>query len=353
MTPRCGATTCGSWTPRRRDRLIYRSCLLSERPSEQARQPGLSAQRSLPLAASDHGAEIVLISDSVWFHVTRAATQCQAAWEHPELLWWTRAQMSYKTQDSGCVPASAGSGSDRGKKMTSEHPQSAADADSGSKAQRDEGKSVGPKSEEKNGSAKRIIAFFDSTTKVLVAVGGLIAAIAALWTGIAHFTSSSTPGPGANITAQSATQAAAMHIDKCESQHQLNQQRQTLDITVATTAFDSCMWPAPSYADADGFTQITFQTVAGPGADEASDSDWVDRITGPCNKFTLAYDFGSQGALEHLAPFTIPVGLITSIDQPGTAWPGGVKSLSFYPARDEVDVMHNSNDELSGASCRA
>jgi len=39
------------------------------------------------------------------------------------------------------------------------------------------------------GQLGRAIAFFDSTAKVLVAVGGLIAAAAAIWAGIAHFTS--------------------------------------------------------------------------------------------------------------------------------------------------------------------
>lgn len=206
-------------------------------------------------------------------------------------------------------------------------------------------------SDEQRGWIARATAFFDSTTKVLVAVGGLIAAVAALWAGIAHL-ASGTSSPPVSAATQSTSSVAAAHVGHCEAQHQLTQQHQELSITVAVTAFESCTWPAPAYADSDGFTKITVQTVPGPGQDEASDADYVDRITGPCMTFTLAYDFGLQGALKHLAPFTAAAGLLTSIDQPGTAWPGGVRSLSFYPARDEVDVLHNSNDALAGAACR-
>jgi hypothetical protein len=235
--------------------------------------------------------------------------------------------------------------------MTSGHPEPGHDAEPSAKVRQDAAKPDESDSDEQRGWIARSAAFFDSTTKVLVAVGGLIAAVTALWAGITHLTSG-TPSPSASAATQSTTQVAATHVDQCEAQHQLTQQHQELSITVAVTAFDSCTWPAPAYADSDGFTKITAQTVPGPGQDEASDSDYVDRITGPCMTFTLAYDFGFQGALKHLAPFTASAGLLTSIDTPGAAWPGGVRSLSFYPARDEVDVLHNSNDVLTNAACR-
>ncbi len=41
----------------------------------------------------------------------------------------------------------------------------------------------------------RVISFFDSTTKLLLAVGGLIAAAAALWAGITHFSPHPPPHP--------------------------------------------------------------------------------------------------------------------------------------------------------------
>jgi hypothetical protein len=140
----------------------------------------------------------------------------------------------------------------------------------------------------------RVISFFDSTTKAVLALGGLIAAAAALWAGITQLTSAGT-------SAAPAAQAVAAHVDRCENQHLLTRQRQSVSRTVAITAYDSCTWPAPSYADADGFTGITVQTVPGPGQTEASDASSADRITGPCRAFALTYDFGFQGAAKHLA----------------------------------------------------
>jgi hypothetical protein len=236
--------------------------------------------------------------------------------------------------------------------LPSDHSTPGQGTGSGSRVGQDGTKPDKSESQERHGWIARTVGFFDSTAKVLVAAGGLIAAATGLWAGISHLTSSGTPSPSASATTQSATQVAASHVEACEAQHQLTQQHQKVSVTVAVTAFESCTWPAPAYADSDGFTEITVQTVAGPGQDEASDADWVDRVTGPCTTFTLAYDFGFQGDLKHLAPFTAPAGLLTSIDQPGAAWPGGVKSLNFYPARNEVDVLHNSNDVLTSAACR-
>jgi hypothetical protein len=241
--------------------------------------------------------------------------------------------------------------------VTSRYPESAPGADSHHEAQRDAATTDGsdlhasPGTQGRRGLVARAIGFFDSTAKVLVAVGGLIGAATALWAGIMHIASAGS-SPSASAATQSASQIATAHVDKCEAQHQLTQQHQKISRTVAITAFDSCTWPAPAYADSDGFTEITAQAVPGPGQGESSDADWADRIAGPCTTFALAYDFGFQGALKHLAPFTAAAGLVTSIDQPGTAWPGGVGSLGFYPARNEVDVLHNSNDELAMAACR-
>ena len=224
---------------------------------------------------------------------------------------------------------------------------------------------------EQPGPVARVLAFFDSATKVLLAIGGLIAAITALWAGIAQLNpateashprpttkpgpsiSRARPGPSHSTRAQVPPQVAATLVDKCETQHRLSQQHQTVTRSATTTDFDSCIWPAPSYADADGFTQIKSRLVSGPGPDDASGTDWVSRITGPCKVFSLAYDFGFEGGFTRLASFSAPAGLLTSLSNPGKEWPGKDKYLGFYPARDEVDVLHNSDDVLSQASCQS
>jgi hypothetical protein len=51
----------------------------------------------------------------------------------------------------------------------------------------------------RKGALRRILDFFDSTTKVLLAVGGLVAAAAALWAGVIHFVPSGS-GQGDQTT---------------------------------------------------------------------------------------------------------------------------------------------------------
>lgn len=150
-------------------------------------------------------------------------------------------------------------------------------------------------------------------------------------------------------TPVSPAQIAATRIEQCETQHHLASQNTKTARSDSVTVFDSCDWPAPSSADSDGFTE---QSADGPGQGEASDANVVDRITGPCQTFRLSYDFGAQGALEHLAPFDAPSGLITSLDNPGRPWQPGVSALDFYPDRTEVDVVHNDNNALVNATCR-
>ena len=177
--------------------------------------------------------------------------------------------------------------------------------------------------------------------KILLAIGGVIVVAIAVWVVIAR--SPSSPGSAAVV---------ASHVDHCEVQHQLTAQAQMLVRTVATNAFDSCSWPPPPYADSDGFSEITAQSVPGPDQTEASDATAVDRITGPCRTFDLSYDFGTQGNLKHLAPFLARPDLVTSLDAPGDPWPPGVSALHFYPSRNEVDVVHNDKNGLANATCR-
>ncbi len=62
------------------------------------------------------------------------------------------------------------------------------------------------------GSLRRVIDFFDSTTKVLFAIGGLIAAATALWAGLTHFVSSGLSTSG---RAQSATASFVVQPESC------------------------------------------------------------------------------------------------------------------------------------------
>jgi hypothetical protein len=211
----------------------------------------------------------------------------------------------------------------------------------------------------RKGFWRRVISFFDSTTKILVTLASLIGAAAGLWAAVQHITRHPDPTPSpvpaviAGPSTGSADQQNAAQVNACEKAHQLTQQRQRATASESVTVFSSCTWPAPTYAQADGFAQITVTVVAGPGQSEASGADWVDRITGPCAHFTLTYDFGSQGSADHLQPFDLAAGSVTSVDKPGQAWTGNTADFSFYPERDEVDVVRNGRYAVFDVACKA
>jgi hypothetical protein len=116
--------------------------------------------------------------------------------------------------------------------------------------------------------------------------------------------------------------------------------------------FRSCVWPAPPYADRDGFTQITVEVAEGiPGVSEAEGTGWVDRIRGPCETFEVAYDFGKQGASAHLAAFTAAPGALLFGGE-GQRYNGPKSDLQFYPESNEVDVFHNGSYVVASVTCR-
>jgi hypothetical protein len=179
-------------------------------------------------------------------------------------------------------------------------------------------------------------------TKVVLAVVGVVIVGILVWVGTSLVGHSAG---GTNST------SIASHIEQCETQHQLTAQNQTQPTTPSTTVFDSCSWPPSSFTDADGYTEITAQTVFNPDADAASDATTADRITGRCRTFDLAYDFTSQGDIKHLAPFPAAPGLITSLDAPGQTLAAGLAGFNFTPGRDEVDVVHNDNNVIANIKC--
>jgi hypothetical protein len=97
--------------------------------------------------------------------------------------------------------------------------------------------------------------------------------------------------------------------------------------------------------------------VAGPGEGNASDSNIRDVITGPCTVYRVTYDFGHMGDMQRGNPIDLPRGMITSIDHLGMPWspkgnaPHG--EWSFYPGRDEVNVLRNDHYEPTSIACAA
>jgi hypothetical protein len=198
----------------------------------------------------------------------------------------------------------------------------------------------------KRGVLRRVVGFFDSATKIIVAITSLIIAVGGAWAAITHFGS----GGGAAAGQGSSTITAAK-IDACESAHGLSQRHEAVTIGIGTSGFASCDWPAPRYADPDGFSEISVETVPGPGDSASSDATEIDRMTGPCAKFRLTYDAKEQGTDLHPIPLTLAAGSVTWMDQPGQPFTGDEGIAG--PARNQVDFLRNDNEILADAACAA
>jgi hypothetical protein len=153
---------------------------------------------------------------------------------------------------------------------------------------------------------------------------------------------------------------ASEQVRTCMAQHSLNKARDKVELPVPSqdeeaieyvysrTAYASCEWPPPAYAQADGYSEIVVKQTDGPGEDEASDANSLDRLTATCPRMELAYTYGSQGYSERLDPYIVSLGdVIQALT--GEPWTG--ESPYPYPERDEVVVVHNSKIGLDSARC--
>ena len=152
---------------------------------------------------------------------------------------------------------------------------------------------------------------------------------------------------------------ASEQIRKCEHRHGLEQARSDVHKlklskserrlgTYSHVSISTCQWPPPGYADKDGFSRIDALSMPGPGQDEASGADAIDRYMSDCSKLQLAYSIGTQGSFSHQPPFVAQKGAIVDAWAGGKPWPppGGGAGLDAgdinpYPGRDEVVVVRN------------
>jgi hypothetical protein len=187
----------------------------------------------------------------------------------------------------------------------------------------------------------RVLGFFDSATKTIVTITGLIVAVGGAWVAIHHFGADDSAGPGLG---------ASVQVQACERAHGLTQQHQRVQIGVGdANAFASCNWPAPRYADTDGYSQISYATTP-VDLPESSAADAVDRFSGPCKVFLLRYDFKSQGDDQHPIPASVPAGTITQMDQADRPYAEG-NGFDSGPDGDQVDFVRNDKVGVTDATC--
>jgi hypothetical protein len=123
----------------------------------------------------------------------------------------------------------------------------------------------------------------------------------------------------------------------------------------ARRIFAWCDWPRPSWAQADGYTEITVTELQGPDAGAAG-NDLAHRIKAPCGKLKIAYTHVHQD-IGILKPFTSEVGRLVEYD--GSPWepradqPYAGIGNAFAPRRDEVVVISGSHLDLDYVECVA
>jgi hypothetical protein len=114
--------------------------------------------------------------------------------------------------------------------------------------------------------------------------------------------------------------------------------------------FKVCQWPPPTYAQADGYSDVTVTGDRGPGTYEATDANYADRIVASCKDLQLAYSYQNMGVDEHQPPFAVSSGAVVTVL--GKPWvTNSPAPLPFYPNRGDVVVLRNSKYRLDFALC--
>lgn len=132
---------------------------------------------------------------------------------------------------------------------------------------------------------------------------------------------------------------------------------------VSSEVFRSCEWPPPSYADPDGYSEISHQRVPGPdyNRDDITmavvKAAHIDRIQSPCTELEISYSFGRQGWHGYQPSFRVSPGSV--VDPRGDPFTfdeeairlGNVVYFGFVPQRSEVLVISNYGWTLEQVSC--
>ena len=180
-----------------------------------------------------------------------------------------------------------------------------------------------------------------------------------------------------------AAEIRARHVRACVRDHGLTQAVQERDPEPGETeirkpealpgefppffeqrTYATCDWPPPPGASPDGYRAITVTTMDGPGEFEAIGSTIADRVESRCTVLELDYQFAFMGDFQPLPAIRGRPGqtrkLRFQLPEAGearsqtVAWSpveGEVRSLPFYPAPDELVVLHNNQTVLEDVRC--
>jgi serine/threonine-protein kinase len=177
---------------------------------------------------------------------------------------------------------------------------------------------------------------------VLAAVGALVVAAAIVLPLVLL---------GGGRSSSSAAEDANQPAD-CIADHHLSGPHQMITPFESQTIFASCEWPAPSYADREGFSAITVVSTFGPDGEPASGLNRADIIASSCRALKLGYQLNAKGAVTAIPPFEARLGEIVSVlGAFNGPWDGDPSTLPFHPSPNQVVVLRNSHDAITSASC--
>jgi hypothetical protein len=212
--------------------------------------------------------------------------------------------------------------------------------------------STPPAPDTANGDAKkpkgfaRVLGFFDSTAKVITTITALIVAIGGAWAAIHAF-----GGDGSNDNGGgSDTLTPAQHVAACKHTHDMTRDHQQVKVGVGQNGMATCEWPAPVYADADGYSVVdTTLGISIPDGSEATGIAYDKFAESGCQSYALTYSFKSQGDVQHIPPVTVAAGTVTNAASLGQ--PDQDAGVSVPTDPSEVDVVENDKEVFIDVRC--
>ena len=182
-----------------------------------------------------------------------------------------------------------------------------------------------------------------SVGRKVVAGTAFVAAVVTIATGVSGLWSSG----------ERSESSPAKQVRECIAQHGLARASDVQARGRNTTVFSTCVWPAPPWADPDGYSEIIVREDPGPGETEASGVSVADRIDASCTELEVAYSFGKQGDFDRRPPFEVIRGQIVTADEFGELWNGDERALPFYAERNEAVVLRTLSYWLDFVRCVA
>jgi hypothetical protein len=161
---------------------------------------------------------------------------------------------------------------------------------------------------------------------------------------------STTQSDGSGDKVSSATQVRA-----CMTQHKMDDSEtmttrppttNEYGSTEYVTAYKKCVWPPPSWASPDGYSEIRVTETDGPTEGEAGGTNVADIIKSRCSELYVRYSLVAQGIQEPDPPFTSKPNRVVLYD--GKEYHG--TGLPYYKP-DELVVLRNMKHRLDEVRC--